>query len=93
MFPVLPSIYLCLAGIKTSSRVSGDVVNETWTNSLRLLLQHKPSQGNNKQMSGVGTAPSQRRQVLKRGGIGALVPRLGGAGGGARGEGGWQASA
>lgn len=43
---------------------------------LLLLLQHKPSQGNNKQMSGVGTAPSESRQVLKRGRIAALVPRL-----------------
>lgn len=80
MFPVLRSIYRCLVGIKTSSKVSWDIVNETWSNSLRLLLQHEPSQGNNKQMSGVGTAPSERRQVLKRGGLGALVPRLQGGG-------------
>lgn len=72
MFPVLRSIYLCLVGIKTSAKVSWDAVIETWTHSLLLLLllplllQHKPSQGNNKQMSGVGTAPRQRRQVLER---------------------------
>lgn len=41
-----------------------------------LLLQHKPSQENNKQMSGMGTAPSESSQVLRQAGITALVPRL-----------------
>lgn len=45
-----------------------------------LLLQHKPSQENNKQMSGMGTASSESSQVLKQAGIAALVPRLEGRG-------------
>lgn len=45
-----------------------------------LLLQHKPSQENNKQMSGMGTAPSESSQVLRQAGLTALVPRLEGRG-------------
>lgn len=45
-----------------------------------LLLQHKPSQENNKQMSGTGTAPSESSQALKQAGITDLVPRLEGRG-------------
>lgn len=41
-----------------------------------LLLQHKPSQENNKQMSRMGTAPGESSQALRQAGIAALVPRL-----------------
>lgn len=41
-----------------------------------LLLQHKPSEGNNKQMREMGTVPSESSQVLWQPSIAALVPRL-----------------
>lgn len=45
-----------------------------------LFLQHKPSQENNKQMSGMGTASSESCSALRWAGITALVPRLEGRG-------------
>lgn len=44
------------------------------------LLQHKPSQENNKQMSRMGTALSKSSQALRQAGTAALVPRLEGRG-------------
>lgn len=81
MFSSLLQTYLCLVHIKKSSM-------SLETSSVKhgrifpisppsfLLLQHKPSQENNKQMSGMGTVPRESSQVLKKAGIISLVPRL-----------------
>lgn len=45
-----------------------------------LLLQHKPSQENNKQMSRMGTAPSKSSQALRQASFSVLVPRVEGKG-------------
>lgn len=84
MFP--SQIYLGFLHIsKPITPASWDIVNGTWENIPSiltsippsfLLLQHKPSQENNKQMSGMGMAPSESSQVLRQAGITAPVPRL-----------------
>ncbi len=90
MFSSSLQMYLWLVHVqKPIIPVSRGIVNETCENIPSnltsippsfLLLQHKPSQENNKQMSGMGTAPSESSQVLRQAGITALVPRLEGRG-------------
>lgn len=94
MFPTCFLIY-CIYDFtdhvqKPTIPVSGGIVSKTWENipsnltSIHphsfLLLQHKPSQENNKQMSRMGTVLSESSQALRQAGIAALVPRLEGRG-------------
>lgn len=89
MFPRF-LIFLWLVRIQKSViSISRGILNETWVNipynmiptsPFLLLLQHKPSQENNKQMSRMGTAPSKSSQALRQASFSVLVPRVEGKG-------------